>query len=118
MGAAFSLDEGRKRALLGFGGFRVLGGFRVFQVLGALRFFHHNAPAWIKDGATSYLELDGLGGSLTHTTQHRGLCILTVRIEHRNEAPCYQVINVALHIGQSLWRNACRNDGMVVGHLR
>ena len=49
---------------------------------------------------------------------HGGGGKLAVRIEHADEAARHQVVDVALHVGESGGGYARGYDGVVVGHFR
>ena len=73
----------------------------------------HGTPSRINDGTTGYLELHTV-----HISQHRGLCKLTVGIEHRDETAGYQVVHLTLYIRQVLGHDSRGDNGVVVGHFR
>ena len=109
MFAALALDEGRQCALLVILLFLVV--LTVFLFTSNL--FPDHAPAWFKNLLTSDLELDAVD-----LAQYRRRRELAVGQEDANEAACHEVKDLLFGIAQSLWNDTCRDDGVVVGHLR
>ena len=102
--ATLAFREGRQRALFLLRFLLIVIRLRVLGI--------DSTPSWVEDGATSHLELYTI-----HIAKNSGLCKLAVGIEHADKPAGYQVIDLALHIRQVLWHDACGDDGVVIGHL-
>ena len=108
MFSALALFECRQRALLVLRlGVAVVGSLPVGSVLGI-----HRPPSRIENQFSGGFEFYAV-----HIAHHCCSGELAVWIEHADEAPGYQVVDVAFHVGESLCRHSGGYYGVVVGHF-
>ena len=106
--SALALFKCRQRALLVLRlGVAVVGSLPVGSVLGI-----HRPPSRIENQFSGGFEFYAV-----HIAHHCCSGELAVGIEHADEAPGYQVVDVAFHVGESLCRHSGGYYGVVVGHF-
>ena len=113
MRSRLALGEGGQGALLG-----VLLAVLLVSVLRVSGI--DGAPSRVEDFLAAHLEFHFLHLAVVrvlHLAHHGGGGELAVGVEGADEPLGYQVVYVCLHVGESRRRNACGDDGMVVGHL-
>ena len=98
-----------------------LGKSRQYAFSGFLPLVLRRCPRFGEDAAPSRFQDLLARGAERHfggLPQYGSGGITAIRVENSDEAAGNQVVDVALHVGHGFGRNACRDDGMVVRHLR